>query len=71
MQGDPDEGWRLDSDCPLSDLFYLSFYLDPKSMQNNSPKPPKIAQKAIILHTLRVQVSVYLSTYLLMLACFG
>ena len=31
-------------------------YLDPKSMQNNSPKPLKRAQKAIILHTFGVQV---------------
>ena len=26
-------------------------YLKPKSMYNNSPKPLKMAQKAIILHT--------------------
>ena len=30
----------------------------PKSRYNNSPKLPKIAQRAIILHTLGVQVGV-------------
>ena len=34
-------------------------YLNPKSMQNNSPKPLKTAQKAIILHTLGVQVGFF------------
>ena len=31
-------------------------YLNPKSMENNSPKHPNTAQKAIILHTFGVQV---------------
>ena len=31
-------------------------YLNPKSRQNNSPKPINIAQKASILHTFGVQV---------------
>ena len=31
-------------------------YLDPERSENNGPKPFKIAQKAIILHTLGVQV---------------
>ena len=31
-------------------------YLDPESMYHHSPKPFKITQKAIILHTLGVQV---------------
>ena len=34
----------------------LRKYLNLESRQNNSPKPLKIAQKAIILHTLGVQV---------------
>ena len=29
----------------------MSFYLNPKSMQINSPKPVIVAIKAIILHT--------------------
>ena len=31
-------------------------YLNPKSMQNNSPKPIITAIKAMILHTFGVQV---------------
>ena len=31
-------------------------YLNPKSMQNNSPKPIEIAPKAIVPHTFGVQV---------------
>ena len=31
-------------------------YLEPKSMQNNGPKPLKRAQRAIVLHTFGVQV---------------
>ena len=31
-------------------------YLNPKSMQNNSPKPIIIAMKAIMLHTFGAQV---------------
>ena len=36
----------------ISDIVYLN----PKSRQNDGPKPLNIAQKAIILHTLGVQV---------------
>ena len=35
-------------------------FLDPQSMQNNGPKAFRIAQKAIILHTLGVQVRLVL-----------
>ena len=31
-------------------------YLNPKSRSYDSPKPLKITQRAIILHTVRVQV---------------
>ena len=31
-------------------------YLNPQNMYNNSPKPPIIAIKAIILHTFGAQV---------------
>ena len=44
-------------------------YLDPKSMQNNSPKHLKLAQRAIILHTFGVQV--LLLSSLLSLLLFG
>ena len=33
-------------------------YLNPKSRQNDSPKPTNIAQGTILLHTLGVQVEV-------------
>ena len=31
-------------------------YLDPKSMYNDGPKPLKIAEQAISIHTLGVEV---------------
>ena len=34
-------------------------YLDPKSTHNHGPKPIKIAQKAIILHTLGAQIGLH------------
>ena len=37
-------------------VWRVGVYLDPKSMQNNSPQPIKTALKAIILHTFGVQV---------------
>ena len=34
-----------------------NYYLNPQSRHNNGPNPLNIAQKAIILHTLGVQVT--------------
>ena len=34
----------------------ITYYLNPKSMQNNSPKPIITAIRAIVLHTFGVQV---------------
>ena len=40
----------------IQDLHVHVSYLDPNSMENSSPKPPKMAHKAIILHTFGFQV---------------
>ena len=37
--------------------FQASPYLDSRSKNHNSPKPFKTAQKAILLHTFRVQLN--------------
>ena len=53
---DPELSWRTQVTTSMAHL-----YLNPKSMQNDSPKPPKIAIKAIILHTFSVQVEMVLN----------
>ena len=41
----------------LADAPRIPEHLDPKSRQNNSPKPRETARKAIILHTFGVQAA--------------
>ena len=48
--------FRAYSSLPGRHFYLLGNYLNPQSRQNSDPKHLNIAQKAIVLHTLGVQV---------------
>ena len=45
-------------ECLSYEVWTPLLFLDLKNMGTNSPKPLNVAQKAVILHTLGVQVTV-------------